>query len=140
MHRIRSVTPVNPAAPTAAGVFQFRIVPCGAPPLGRLWSGTQVARTSPLHDPHYRVLIRRLVVARERGGLTQTEAARRLGKAQAYIAKVEGLYRRLDIRELWDLLPVYGITANDFYADPTAEELRAVGWRPGARRPRRPNA
>jgi transcriptional regulator with XRE-family HTH domain len=83
-------------------------------------------------------LIRRLATARERAGLTQTEAARRLQKEQSYIAKVEGLYRRLDILELWEFLSLYGISGDDFYLPPTEAELRAVRKQPRVQRRRPP--
>jgi predicted transcriptional regulator len=52
-----------------------------------------------IHDQRYQDLIARLVEARHGSGLTQQVLAERLGKPQSYVAKVEGLERRLDVIE-----------------------------------------
>jgi transcriptional regulator with XRE-family HTH domain len=52
-------------------------------------------------------LIQRLVAARNTAGLTQQAVADRLGKPQSYVAKVEGLQRRLDVVELLQLVAVF---------------------------------
>lgn len=81
-----------------------------------------MARTSPLRDVEYRILIRRLIAARNRAGLTQAEVARRLTRPPSFVVKVERLYRRLDVLELWYFLQIYGMSGDEFYAAPTAEE------------------
>jgi transcriptional regulator with XRE-family HTH domain len=66
-----------------------------------------------VHTTVYRELIDRLIAARTKAGLTQKAVADRLGKPQSYVAKVEGLERRLDVVEFlrlavaidWDPLP-----------------------------------
>ena len=55
---------------------------------------------SSVHTSVYKDLIGRLVAARNSAGLTQQAVADRLGKPQSYVAKVEGLERRLDIIEI----------------------------------------
>lgn len=57
-----------------------------------------------IHDPRYRQLIERLIGLREASGTTQTELANLLNKPQSYVAKVEGLDRRLDVVEIVDWL------------------------------------
>jgi len=47
----------------------------------------------------YRLLIRELVAARKRAGLTQQHVADKLGRPQSYVAKVESGQRRLDVIE-----------------------------------------
>lgn len=59
-------------------------------------------------DPRYRQLVERLRAARETVRLTQTEVARRLGKPQSFISKVESGERRLDVIELLDFAQLYG--------------------------------
>jgi len=91
-----------------------------------------VARTRPLQDREYQVLVRRLVAARERAGLTQVDAARRLGHTQSYVAKCERLYRRIDVVELLQLLRLYRVAPHDFFGPWTSEEaafLEAEGRR-----------
>ena len=55
--------------------------------------------TKSLHTPEYTALLRTLIDARKRSGMTQQDVADRLGKPQSYIAKVEGGERRLDVVE-----------------------------------------
>ena len=61
---------------------------------------------SSVHTTVYKELIDRLVAARTDAGLTQQEVADRLGKPQSYVAKVEGLERRLDVVEFLRLAEV----------------------------------
>ncbi|HEY0063133.1 MAG TPA: helix-turn-helix transcriptional regulator, partial [Telluria sp.] len=46
----------------------------------------------------------RLIALREQVQTTQSELAKKLGKAQSYVAKVENLDRRIDVVELADWL------------------------------------
>lgn len=85
-----------------------------------------MARTRPLQDPEYRLLIERLAAAREAAGLSQIEAARRLGHTQSYVAKCERLYRRIDIIELRDFLELYGMQPDAFFRPWTRDELRRM--------------
>lgn len=55
-------------------------------------------------DPRYIELIQKLKFTRMERQLTQTAVAKKLGRRQSYIAKAEGLQRRLDIIELCDWL------------------------------------
>lgn len=58
---------------------------------------------------------RRLRLAREQAGLSQAEAARRLGKGQAYVWKSEVGERRVDAVELRAFARVYGVPVMFFY-------------------------
>jgi transcriptional regulator with XRE-family HTH domain len=49
-----------------------------------------------------------LVAARDEAGLTQREAAARLGRSQSFVAKSESGERRVDIVELLEFARVYG--------------------------------
>jgi transcriptional regulator with XRE-family HTH domain len=66
-------------------------------------------------SPEYLRLLRRLRIARERAGLTQAEAARRLGKGQAYVWKSEVGERRVDVIELKEFATLYGVPIAFFY-------------------------
>lgn len=59
---------------------------------------------STIHDPRYEQLVAALVNARTERNITQVMLAERLGQHQSYVAKVEGLERRLDVIELFDWL------------------------------------
>jgi len=63
----------------------------------------------------YTRFLRRLRLARENAGLTQAEAARRLGKRQAYVWKSEVGERRVDVIELRQFAEVYGVPIAFFY-------------------------
>ncbi|HYO15649.1 MAG TPA: helix-turn-helix transcriptional regulator [Thermoanaerobaculia bacterium] len=63
---------------------------------------------SPNHNPKYKILLHRLRAARKTAGLTQAEAARRVGQRQAFISKVEANKRTIDPVELVELAQVYG--------------------------------
>jgi transcriptional regulator with XRE-family HTH domain len=58
---------------------------------------------------------RRLRSAREQAGLSQAEAARRLGKGQAYVWKSEVGERRVDAVELRAFARIYGVPVTFFY-------------------------
>lgn len=56
-----------------------------------------------MHAPRYILFREFLVEMRERGGLTQTDVANRLGKPQSYVSKYERGERRLDFVEFIDV-------------------------------------
>ena len=62
-------------------------------------------------------LVRRLRQARKGAGLSQIEAAKRLGCRQTFISKMECGGRRIDVPELLFLLRVYGVDPGDFLRD-----------------------
>lgn len=66
-------------------------------------------------SPEYTRFLRRLRLAREKAGLTQREAASRLGKSQAYVWKSEVGERRVDVIELKQLAELYGVPVAYFY-------------------------
>lgn len=63
----------------------------------------------------YTRFLRRLRLAREKAGLTQREAAGRLGKSQAYVWKSEVGERRVDVIELKQFAELYGVPVMFFY-------------------------
>ena len=63
---------------------------------------------STVHNTVYKDLIKRLVAARTAAGLTHLAVADALGKPQSYVAKVEGLERRLDVVELLEIWNAIG--------------------------------
>ncbi len=77
---------------------------------------------STIYDPRYEQLITALVNARTERNITQVMLAERLGQHQSYIAKVEGLERRLDVIELFDWLQGLGYEPQRFFQD--------IGWFP----------
>jgi transcriptional regulator with XRE-family HTH domain len=67
-----------------------------------------------IHDERYAFLTSRLRELREKGGLTQTQVAKSLGKPQSYVAKIELGERRIDVIELDEFARLYGVTVEDF--------------------------
>lgn len=59
-----------------------------------------------IRSPRQELLIKRIVEARKRAGLTQGEIAAHFGKHQPFIANIEAGQRRLDLVELIALAEV----------------------------------
>jgi len=53
-----------------------------------------------IRSPRQELLIKRIVEARKRAGLTQAEVAAHFGRHQPFIANIEAGQRRLDLVEL----------------------------------------
>jgi transcriptional regulator with XRE-family HTH domain len=63
-----------------------------------------------LQTKRYRVFLDRLRRARLDAGLTQVEAAKRLGRPQTWISKCELGERRVDFVEAEDFAAAYGVS------------------------------
>jgi transcriptional regulator with XRE-family HTH domain len=57
----------------------------------------------------YTSLREALIAARREKGLTQSEVAERLGKAQSFVSKYESGERRLDVIEFIEVCQILGI-------------------------------
>jgi transcriptional regulator with XRE-family HTH domain len=77
-----------------------------------------------LHDPRYERLIKLVVGARKKAGLSQRDVAAALKQPHSYIGKVESLQRRLDLIELIDLLDAIGVKPSLFLSE-AIRELKA---------------
>jgi len=62
----------------------------------------------------YRRFLSQLKTARIEAGLSQTEAANRLGRPQSFVSKCESGERRVDVVELLGFCEVYGIDVVGF--------------------------
>lgn len=82
--------------------------------------------TGSIYTDTYRHLIGRLVDSRKVAGLTQQTLADRLGKPQSYIAKVEGLERRLDVVEFLTIAKEIGVDPMPIIQE-AAVQLEATG-------------
>ncbi len=56
-----------------------------------------------IHSEKQSKLCALLVKAREKAGMTQTALAKKLGKPQSFVAKLEGGERRLDVIEFLEI-------------------------------------
>ncbi len=67
-----------------------------------------------LHSPRYRRFVKRLILARERAGLTQARVAVALNRPQSFVSKCEAGQRRVDVVELQDFARVYRVPLDFF--------------------------
>ena len=63
---------------------------------------------SSIHDQRYIEVVALMRKARERAGRTQRQVARRLGKPQSYVSKVETCERRADYVEVLEMCRAVG--------------------------------
>ncbi len=61
-----------------------------------------------IHTKEYKIFVERLRKARLEAGLTQVEAAEKLGRPQSHISNVERGEQRVDIVELKRFARLYG--------------------------------
>ena len=66
-----------------------------------------------IYSKEYKAVLRKLKKARKKSGLTQVEIAKKLGKPQSFISKIENGERRLDIIELKQISKLYKTRIND---------------------------
>jgi len=76
-----------------------------------------LTKMSTIDDPRYEQLIAALINACTERDIAQVMLADSLGQHQSYIAKVEGLERRLDIIELFDWLQGLEYEPQSFFQD-----------------------
>ena len=67
-----------------------------------------------IHTNEYKVFVGRLKKARLEAGLTQVEAAKKLGRPQSHISNVETGQQRVDVVELKRFAKLYGKAVNYF--------------------------
>ncbi len=71
--------------------------------------------TKTIYTKEYKGILQKLKRARQKAGLKQEEVAKKLGKPQSYISKIESGERRIDIVELKQLAKIYKKSL-DFFA------------------------
>lgn len=62
---------------------------------------------SEIYTKEHKKLIERIIQARKEAGLSQVEAAKRLGRSQSYISKIEVGQRKIDVIELKKIAKVF---------------------------------
>lgn len=67
-----------------------------------------------IHTKEYRIFVERLKKARIEAGLTQVQAAKKLGRPQSHISNVETGQQRVDIIELKRFAKLYGKSISYF--------------------------
>jgi transcriptional regulator with XRE-family HTH domain len=66
-------------------------------------------RLKALRTQQHRELLRLLVAAREKSGITQQELAERLHRHQSFVAKYEGGERRIEVLEFVQICRAIGV-------------------------------
>lgn len=59
------------------------------------------------------LLVQALVAVREQSGLSQSELARRLGRRQSYVWKIENSQQRIDLLELVEICRACGASSEE---------------------------
>lgn len=62
---------------------------------------------STIYTKEYKNITQKLLNARKESGLKQVDVAKKLGKPQSYVSKIEKGERRLDVLELIKLAKIY---------------------------------
>ncbi len=70
-----------------------------------------------IYSDDHRALIKKLIDARKEAELDQDKVARKLGKSQSYISKIESGQRRLDIVQLKQFAALYNKPLNYFLTE-----------------------
>lgn len=84
--------------------------------------GNEASRTKPtgrrkgttIHSPEHELLVKDLVAARKAAGLTQEELARRVGKHQSHISRIEAADRDVSVLDLVLWCQATGVKFSDF--------------------------
>lgn len=66
-----------------------------------------------IYSDGYNIFIQLLTQARLESGLLQADLAKRLGKHQSFISKIENCERRVDIYEIYCICDAIGIQLSD---------------------------
>ena len=60
-----------------------------------------------IYEKEHQIIVERLKQARLDAGLGQVEVAKKLGKMQSYVSKIESGQRRFDVLQLKDFAQIY---------------------------------
>ena len=60
-----------------------------------------------IYTKTHKALVEKLIKARKKVGFNQKDVAKKLGKTQSYISKIESGQRRIDIVQLKELAEIY---------------------------------
>lgn len=63
--------------------------------------------TKTIYTKSHKTLVNKLIKARKKIGLKQAEVAKKLGKTQSYISKIESCQCRIDIIQLKEFAEIY---------------------------------
>ena len=67
-----------------------------------------------IYTKNHRDMVKRLTKARKKARLKQKDVAKKLGRTQSYISKIEAGQRRIDIIQLKEFAAIYKKNLNFF--------------------------
>lgn len=67
-----------------------------------------------IYTKDHNAIVERLKTARIESGLGQAEVAKKLGKTQSYLSKIESGQRRFDVLQLKEFAKIYKKSVNFF--------------------------
>ena len=70
-----------------------------------------------IEPEQYRIMGACLAAARQKANLTQTEAAKRLGRKQTFVSEIERGLRRVDVLEIVLIARALGADPSQLFAD-----------------------
>lgn len=70
--------------------------------------------SSNLYSKEHKIIVEKLIRARHEAGLDQVGVAKKLGKSQSYLSKIESGQRKIDVVQLQRFSEVYKKNINFF--------------------------
>lgn len=70
--------------------------------------------SSSLYSKEHKIIVEKLIQARHNAGLDQIEVAKKLGKSQSYLSKIESGQRKIDVIQLKKFAEIYKKEINFF--------------------------
>ncbi len=63
--------------------------------------------SSNLYSKEHKIIVEKLIKARREAGIDQVEVAKKLGKSQSYLSKIETGQRKIDVIQLQKFAKLY---------------------------------
>jgi len=70
--------------------------------------------SSDLYSKEHKIIVEKLIKARHEAGIDQVEVAKKLGKSQSYLSKIESGQRKIDVVQLQKFAKFYNKEINYF--------------------------
>lgn len=63
--------------------------------------------SSSLYSKEHKIIVEKLIRARHEAGLDQVEVAKKLGRSQSYLSKIESGQRKIEVIQLQKFAKIY---------------------------------
>jgi len=70
--------------------------------------------SSNLYSKEHKIIVEKLIKARHEAGLDQVEVAKKLGKSQSFLSKIESGQRKIDVIQMQKFAKFYNKKINYF--------------------------